>query len=343
MIGNISTRHTPFSPRRETTTRSAAQTRAMRVRRRCLVIAGVVVLAATLYLAVDAEASWAYTMDLRGRQLGALVVVGAAVGASSLVFQTVSGSRILTPAVMGFDALYVLIQTVVVYVFGPTALQLMGAPERFVLNTFLLVLFGVGLFGVLFRAHHRNLFALVLVGIILGTLFSSLATLASRMLSPDDYLTLQSVLFASFNTVDGDLLLITTGCAAAALGGLVPLLRRLDVVELGRDRAISLGVDHHRAVTWALVAVTVLVAVSTALVGPMLFLGLLAANLTRQLLPTYRHLVLVPAAAAVGAASTVSGQLIVTQIFGLNTTLSVVINLVGGLYFLVLLLKAARL
>lgn len=321
----------------------AAKTRRRQVRGRCAAIAVAVVIAATLYFVVDIEASWAYTVDLRGRQLGALLVVGAAVGASSLVFQTVAGSRILTPGVMGFDALFVLVQTIVVSVFGPSALQLMGAPERFAVNTLLLVIFGVGLFSALFRAHHHNLFALVLVGIVLGTLFTSLATLASRMLSPDDYLTLQSVLFASFNTVDGALLFITAGCALAAFATLIPLLRRLDVVELGRDRAVSLGVNHHRVVTWSLVVVTVLVAASTALVGPMLFLGLLAANLTRQLVPTHRHIVLVPAAAAVGAVCTVAGQLIVTHVFGLNTTLSVVVNLVGGLYFLVLLLKATKL
>jgi iron complex transport system permease protein len=314
-----------------------------RVRHTVLGLGVAVALAMLAYLVIDVEASWSYALDLRSRQLAALVVVGAAIGASSLVFQTIAGSRILTPGVMGFDALYVFIQTVIVFTLGPTALQLMGIPERFLLNTGLLALFGLILFRWLFRAHSRNLFVLVLVGIVIGALFSSLATLASRMLSPDDYLTLQTVLFASFNTVNLQLLLVTAAVTSVGLVALVPMLRSLDVVDLGRDAALGLGLDYHRAVTRALLLVTLLVATATALVGPMLFLGLLVANLTRQVVPTHRHTILVPAAAAVGVICTVGGQLIVTHVFALNTTLSVIVNLVGGLYFLLLLLKAVRL
>ena len=101
--------------------------------------------------------------------------------------------------------------------------------------------------------------------------------------------------------------------------------------------------DYHRAVTRVLVVVTVLVATSAALVGPMLFLGLIVANLARHLVPTHRHAVLVPASALVGVACTVLGQFAVQHVFDLRTTLSVVVNLVGGLYFIWLLLRTSRL
>lgn len=311
---------------------------------RRIITLSLIVLAATVaYLTFDVEASWDYALDLRGRQLGALVVVGISVGVSSLAFQTIAGSRILTPSVMGFDALYVLLQTFVVFVLGSATLQLMDAVTRFVLTTTTLCAFGLMLFGWLFRRHSRNLFVLVLVGIVLGSLFASLSTFASRLLSPDDFLTLQTVLFASFNTVDGQMLVVTAVATALAVAALVPLLRTLDVVALGRDHSIGLGVSYHAVVRAVLVLVTVLVATATALVGPMLFLGLLVANLARQLIPTHRHILLVPAAALVGVASTVIGQLLVVHLFGWATTLSVVINLIGGLYFIVLLLKATRL
>lgn len=282
-------------------------------------------------------------MSLRSRQLGALVVVGVSVGASSLVFQTASGSRILTPGVMGFDALYAFVQTIVVFTLGASTLQLLGVVEQFLLNAVLLSAFGLALFRWLFRAHSRNLFVLVLVGIVLGGLFSSLSSFASRLLSPDDYLSLQAVLFASFTTVNSDLLLACAAVTAVACAALVPLLRSLDVIDLGRDRATSLGVDHHQVVTRVLLVVTVLVATSTALVGPMVFLGLLIANLARQLLPTHEHRVLVLGAGLVGVLAVVLGQFVVLHGLGLAVPLSVVINLVGGLYFLILLVKAVRL
>ena len=319
----------------------AARQRRIRI---VLTVLGVLLLGAvSAYLVVDVRGSWSYAVNLRLRQVGALLVVGCAVGVSSVVFQTIAGSRILTPGVMGFDGLYLLIQTVIVYVFGTTAFLMLGAPVRFVVNGSVLTVFGLLLFRWLFRRTSRNLFVLVLVGVVLGALFGSLTSFASRLLSPNDYLTLQDVMFASFNRVSVDLLVITGVITAMGCLALVPLLRPLDVVDLGYDVAVSLGVPYHRTVTRVLLVVTVLVAASTALVGPMMFLGLIVANLARQLLPTSAHVVLVPAAGLVGALATVLGQLVVAHVFQQTTTLSVVVNLVGGLYFLFLLLRTARL
>ena len=323
---------------------SAEETaRRRRVRTTLLVLAGLVVAASAAYLLYDVQGSWSYAMDLRTRQLAALMVVGVAVGASSLVFQTVAGSRILTPGVMGFDALYLLVQTVIVFAFGSNALLLLGVRERFALNTVVLTVFGLLLFQWLFRRHSRNLLVLVLVGLVLSALFGSLTSFASRLLSPNDFLTLQDVMFASFNTVDSELLTITAVVTAAGCVTLVPLLRRLDVVALGHDNAVALGVGYHRVVLLTLGAVTVLVATSTALVGPMLFLGLIVANLARQLLATSRHTELVLGSALVGVLCTVLGQFVVARLFGQTTTLSVVVNLVGGIYFILLLMRTVRL
>jgi iron complex transport system permease protein len=203
--------------------------------------------------------------------------------------------------------------------------------------------FGLLLFRWLFRRSSRNLFVLVLVGVVCGSLFTSLTTFASRLLSPDDYLTLQDVMFASFGRVNPQLLGVTAAVSVVGVVLLVPLLRWLDAVDLGYDLAVGLGVPFHRVVTRTLVVVTVLVSTATALVGPMIFLGLIVANLARQLLPTFRHSVLAWAAGLVGALCTVLGQLIVVHVFDHTTTLSVVVNVVGGIYFLVLLTRTARL
>lgn len=309
-----------------------------------LTLLGLLLLVAVVaYLFVDLKGARSYALNLRGRQLIALMVVGSAVGMSSVVFQTIAGSRILTPGVMGFDSLYLLIQTLIVYVFGANAFLTLGASTRFVVNVVLLSAFGLLLFRWLFRRSSRNLFVLVLVGVVCGAVFGSLTTFASRLLSPDDYLTLQDVMFASFNRVSSDLLAVTTVITVLGCALLLPLLRYLDVVDLGYDVAVSLGLNYHRIVTLTLLVVTILVATSTALVGPMIFLGLIVANVARQLIPTFRHSVLIWASALVGALTTVLGQLVVVHVFGQTTTLSVVINLVGGLYFLVLLMRKARL
>jgi iron complex transport system permease protein len=124
--------------------------------------------------------------------------------------------------------------------------------------------------------------------------------------------------------------------------GVWRLLPRLDVVALGRDTAVGLGVDHRRAVNRALLAVAVLVAVATALVGPITFLGLLVANLARQLLRTHRHAWVLAGAALLGLLALVGGQLVLEQVFGFNSSLSVVVNFVGGIVFIALLIREPR-
>ncbi|MGO0576792.1 iron chelate uptake ABC transporter family permease subunit [Ornithinimicrobium panacihumi] len=326
----------------EHTTLTVAQ-RQRRIRLVLTLLGVLAVAAAAAYLLFDVRGSWAYAMDLRTRQLAALVITGAAVGASSVVFQTVTGSRILTPSVMGFDALYMLIQTVIVYALGSTTFLALTAGQHFLIDALLLTVFGWLLFAWLFRRSSRNLLMLVLVGVVLGSFFGSLTSLASRLLSPDDFLTLQDVMFASFSTATPELLWTAGIVTALGIAALVPLCRRLDVIALGHNHAVALGVPYHLVVRITLAVVTLLVASATALVGPMLFLGLIVANLAREIVPTHRHLVLLPVSALVGVLTCVLGQFVVVHVFDLSTTLSVVVNLVGGIYFLRLLMRTVSL
>ena len=91
-----------------------------------------------------------------------------------------------------------------------------------------------------------------------------------------------------------------------------------------------------------LVLVALLVSVSTALVGPVTFLGLLVAHLAYRAMPTYRHAVVLPAAALIAAVTLVGGQLVLERVFSLNAALSIVIEFLGGLTLLVLLARRPR-
>ncbi len=299
-----------------------------------------------VFLTIDVNGQWDFALPRRLRKVLAMVVIGYAVGASTVVFQTVTENRILTPSIMGFDALYVLIQTVIVFFFGTTTLIVLGDEALFAINVGLMVLFAGGLYRWLFggrsgRSSH-GLYFLVLVGIIFGTMFNSLTSLMQRLIDPNEFQTLQDRLFASVNSVDESLLGISVlVVVAVSLTGL-RLLRDLDVLVLGREHAITLGVEHQRIVNRSLVMVTVLVSVSTALVGPITFFGLLVANLARQLIRTPRHVLLIPTASLLGIISLVGGQLLLEQVFDFSTALSVIINFVGGLYFIGLLVQQGR-
>lgn len=323
----------------EAAARATTEIRRSRTRRRMVVLTAVAVGFALVYQFAMVTGSWDYVMNLRARQLAALVVVGAATGVASLMFQTITHNRILTPNVMGFDALYRLVNTLFVWVFGSAIVVTVDAQMHFLIDTVVMTLFGVLLYRWILRRTTRDLFVLVLIGIVMGTLFTSLTLFASRLLSPDDFLTLQDLNFTSFNTVDPDLLAITAVITAASLAAAVPLCRKLDVIALGRDSAVTLGIDYRRVVDRTLIIVTVLVATSTALVGPMTFVGLIVANLARRLFPTYRHSILMVASALFGVVITVGGQFVAARLLDFTTTLSVVVNLIGGVYFIWLLLR----
>lgn len=321
---------------------TATRVAAAPARRRLALLALLAVVAAAGFCLIGLAGNWEYALIIRSRKLATMVVVGVAVACSSVLFQTVTGNRILTPGIMGFDQLFVLIQTLIVFLFGALALSSADPRLLFAGQVAVMVVFAGLLYRWLFGRDGRDLFVLVLAGVVCGTLFGSLSSLAARLINPNDFVVLQDSLFASFNQVDPALLGLSAVLVAAMAVWTVRLAYRLDVVALSREHAINLGVHHASVVNQALVVVAVLVSVSTALVGPLTFLGVLVANLARQLTGTFRHLTLLPAAAFVSVIVLVGGQLVLERVFGMNTALSVIINFVGGAYFIALLIRESR-
>ena len=205
------------------------------------------------------------------------------------------------------------------------------------------VMIGVALalMGLVLRGR-RSVTTLVLLGIVLGTFLRSGTTFIQRLLDPNSYLVLQDRLFASFNTVNPRLLVISLVVTAIISLLAIRELRVLDVVSLGPDVATALGVDHRRLSRRVVAMVAVLVSVSTALVGPIMFLGLLVAHLAYWISGTNRHVVTVPMAALVAMFVLVAGQTILTQLLGNNAVLSVVVEFLGGLTLIVLLISSGR-
>lgn len=313
-----------------------------RARRVLLGLALAVVGACVAFLTVGAVGPWDFVLPFRGTKLAALLLVAVAVGVSTVLFQTVTENRILTPSIMGFDTLYVLLQTVLVFTTGTRVVAGLDPRLRFAAEVVLMVAFAGLLFRWLFWGHRRSLHLLLLVGIVLGVLFRSLAQFLQRVIDPNAFAVLQNALFASVNGVDRSLLGISAVLVGAALVVAWRLRHALDVLLLGRENAVMLGVDHRGVVQAVLALVAVLVAVSTALIGPVTFFGLLVAALAHQALGGSRHRHLLPAAALIGALCLVGGQTVLERVLGYDTALSVVIEFAGGLVFIALLLRAAR-
>lgn len=292
-----------------------------------------------LFMTVGARGDWGFLLAFRGTKVATMILVGYAIAVSTVLFQTVANNRILTPSIMGFDALYGLIQTSLVYLLGSGFVAAWDVRLRFAVEVAVMVLFSVALYRWLFSGGLRSLHLLMLVGIVFGLLFRSLSNFLQRVIDPNEFLVVQDRLFASFNRPDPELLAASavTVLAVSVFGW--RWLRTYDVLALGRDAAVNLGVEHRRVVTGVLLIVAVLVSVSTALVGPVTFLGLLVANLAYMLIASYRHSLILPAAVLIAIVTLVMGQLVLERVFALETALSIVIEFVGGLFFLFLLVR----
>src|SRR5690606_19618233 len=235
-------------------------------------------------------------------------------------------NRILTPSIMGFDALYVLIKTAIVFFLGVGALTSISSEWQFVFSLVAMVGFSGFLFRWLFLGEERSLHLLVLVGIIFGTLFRSFSNLMQRMMDPGAFNVLQDTLFASFATTDPSLLGIScviVGVVSAFAFRMVPVY---DVLNLGRSHAINLGVDYKRTVAIILVLVSILVSVSTALVGPVTFFGLLVVTLAHSLIGNSLHRYVLPASILLGIIALVGGQTLLERVFAFDTALSIIIE-----------------
>ena len=283
--------------------------------------------------------NYEFFLSLRMPKLLSIVLAAVAIAASSLVFQTITNNRILTPSILGFDSLYMLVQTSLLFVFGGTSFWVIDSITNFGLSVSVMILFSFALFHFYFKSKRNNVFTLLLIGIVCGSVFSSLSNFLAMLIDPNEFAVLQNVMFASFNNVKSELVYLSIFPLGLCLLGLWVLAPKLDVLWLGVDNATSLGVNTKRLTQMVLVIVSVMVAVSTALVGPVLFFGLITVSLARQIFSSYQHRVLILASSLLAVVLLVSGQWFVEKVMAFETTVSVIINLVGGLYFMFLLLR----
>lgn len=305
-----------------------------------LTVAAIAVCA--LYLFHDLNGSYDYALPRRGFKVVAMILTGVAIAYSTVVFQTITHNRILTPSIMGLDSLYMLIQTVIIFFLGSTHFTVTNKQVNFGISVVAMIVFALLLYRFLFKKGNQPIYFLLLIGIIVGTFFSSISTFLQVLIDPNEFQIVQDRMFASFNNINTDILWIAIGIIGLLMLYAWRYTTYLDVLSLGRDNAVNLGVNYDSLVKKMLILVAVFISVSTALVGPITFFGLIVANLSYQLFGTYKHKILISGAGLISIIALIGGQWVVERVFTFSTTLSVIINFIGGVYFIYLLLKESR-
>lgn len=283
-----------------------------------------------------------YAMKLRIPKVIAMIITAFAIGAATIIFQSVINNTIVTPCLLGMNALYTLIHTSVVFVLGSGSILFTNDNLSFLVDLVLMGIIATVVYSWLFKMTGHNVLYVLLVGTVLTSFFSSIQSTLTRVMDPNEYDTLLTSLVASFSNINSEIIIFSV--IILALIGVIfrKELALLDVITLGKEQAINLGVDYDRCIRRLLLAVTFCIAVATAMVGPISFLGLIIANISRQLLKTYRHTQLIAGAALMGVIALIGGQFIVERVFVYSIPISVFITVAGGIYFLYLILKGSR-
>ncbi|MBQ8312303.1 MAG: iron chelate uptake ABC transporter family permease subunit [Clostridia bacterium] len=268
-----------------------------------------------------------------------MVIASVAIGVATLIFQSIVNNRIVTPALLGMNSIYSFLHTAAVFVFGTGSALYLNANLSFAVDLISMGVVGTLVYWYLFKKTGHNILYIMLIGTVLSSFFGSVQTAMVRVMDPDEYDALLTTLVADFNNVGGEIILFAVIALAAIAFVLRKDLKLLDVITMGRDQAINLGVDYDSTIRRLLFGVVLCMAVATATIGPVSFLGLIVANLSRQIFRTYRHSHLIAGASLLGMLALIGGQLVSQHVFHFTVPVSTFVTIAGGVYFLYLLLS----
>ena len=316
---------------------------AKRNHKKLIIMFALFILVAALFMTVgvkfENQRLFEYSMKIRTPKLIAMMITAYAIGSAAIIFQSIINNTIVTPCLLGMDALYTMIHTILVFILGSGSLLVVNPNYSFMIDLVIMGVTATVIYSYLFKKTKHNVLYVLLIGTVLTSLFSSIQSTLTRIMDPNEYDTLLTTLVASFSNVNSEIMILSIIVLSVVAFALRKELRILDVLTLGKEQAINLGVDYDTSIRKLLLGVTLYIAVATAMVGPLAFLGLIIANLSRQLLQTYRHTQLIGGSILFGMIILIGGQLIVEKVFVYAIPVSVFITLFGGIYFLYLLLR----
>ncbi|EAI7325917.1 TPA: iron chelate uptake ABC transporter family permease subunit [Campylobacter jejuni] len=283
-----------------------------------------------------------YALKSRFLQIAAIIIVAICIAVSTVIFQTLCNNKILTPAIIGLDSLYMLLQSALIFSFGAANLSVYKNDINFLITLVCMVVFSLGLYKILFSSD-RSIYLIMLLGLVFGTLFSTLSSFFEVLIDPDEFMVIQGRMFASFDNIAFDILILAYIISFLSFIWIFRYMKFLDPLNLGKDLAINLGINYQKISKQLMIIIAILTSISTALVGPITFLGLLVVNITYELFKTAKHSILLSACILISILALLGGVFFVSRVFDYNATISVVINFLGGIYFIYLVLKGNKL
>ncbi|HHE9872571.1 TPA: iron chelate uptake ABC transporter family permease subunit [Campylobacter coli] len=312
------------------------------MRKKILILAFLTLIMALVFVFAGLKDFDEYALKNRFLQIAAIVIVAICIAISTVIFQTLCNNKILTPAIIGLDSLYMLLQSALIFSLGSANLSVYRNDINFLITLVCMVVFSLGLYKILFSSD-RSIYLIMLLGLVFGTLFSTLSSFFEVLIDPDEFMVIQGRMFASFDNIAFDVLILAYIISFLSFIWIFRYMKFLDPLNLGKDLAINLGINYQKISKQLMIIIAILTSISTALVGPITFLGLLVVNITYELFKTAKHSILLSACILISILALLGGVFFVSRVFDYNATISVVINFLGGIYFIYLVLKGNKL
>ncbi|EAK4846705.1 iron ABC transporter permease [Campylobacter coli] len=312
------------------------------MRKKILILAFLTLIMALIFIFAGLKDFDEYALKNRFLQIAAIVIVAICIAVSTVIFQTLCNNKILTPAIIGLDSLYMLLQSALIFSLGSANLSVYKNDINFLITLACMVVFSLGLYKILFSSD-KSIYLIMLLGLIFGTLFSTLSSFFEILIDPDEFMVIQGRMFASFDNVAFDVLALAYIVTLLSFVWIFRYMKFLDPLSLGKDLSINLGINYQKISKHLMIIIAILTSISTALVGPITFLGLLVVNITYELFKSSKHSILLLACVLISILALLGGVFFVSRVFDYNTTISVIINFLGGIYFIYLVLKGNKL
>lgn len=305
-------------------------------------LVGITLIVLLVFLTYHAALDNIFILSGRLYRISAMLLTSVTIAYATIVFQTIAGNKILTPSLMGYEHLFVLLQVLFLLLFGGNSLIFQSKLLSFFLSAVLLICYSFVLYYGLFQRYIKQIYFILLIGLILGILFQTSTQFLQMMIDPNEFAYVQNAMFASLTRTSWWTLLAALCLIIFVFFALLSSFKYLDILALGRVYAMGLGVDYDRIVQKQLFAIAVLVCISTALIGPITFVGIFISNMTYRISSTSKHRFNIPIAIVICFILMVTAQFLIEHVFQYKHSLSVLINLLGGLYFIRIILKLTR-
>lgn len=148
-------------------------------------------------------------MQLRAPKLIVILIVVFCIGSSTIVFQSLINNNIVTPCLLGMNSLYILLHTVIVFILGTSSIYVKSNTIAYFVDLVVMIIVALILYGYLFRKTGGNVLYVLLAGTVMATLFGSITSFIQRIMSPNEFATLETTLVASFSNVNSSNILLS--------------------------------------------------------------------------------------------------------------------------------------